>query len=85
MKSNYKKVEPIQKLVIVNQRMRHGDVSKISKKLETTSHKVNSVLDGKSEDSKILNAAYNMTRNRKKNTQVIKTLTAKKNAANVEG
>ena len=85
MKSTYKKLEPIQKLVIVNQRLRHGDVSKVSKKTGTSAHKVTSVLEGKSEDKRILNVAYNLTRNRKKNFQVIKTLTAKRNAANVEG
>ena len=84
-KSNYKKLQPVQKLVVVNQRLRHGDVSRVSKETGFSSSKVTSVLDGKSEEQRILNVAYNLTRNRKKNFQVIKALRTKINAANVEG
>lgn len=79
--NTYKKLQPIQKLVIVNQRLRHGDMSKVSKKTGFSSTTVSSVLEGKSENERILNAAYDLTRSRKKNFHVIKDLIAKKNKA----
>lgn len=76
--TTYKKLQPVQKLVVVNSRLRHGDMSKVAKKTGFSSTKVSSVLEGKSENDRILNFAYNLTRNRKKNFQVIKDLTTKK-------
>jgi len=70
----YKKLEPIQKLAIVNARLRHGDMSKIAKKTNSNPAAVKKVIEGLAEDKKILNVAYNAVRNRKKNFQVIKEL-----------
>lgn len=82
----YKKLQPVQKLVVVNSRLRHGDMSKVAKKTGFSSSTVSSVLEGKSENERILNTAYDMTRGRKKNFQVIKDLTSKKNTPTpVEG
>lgn len=76
----YKRLTPVQKLVVVNQRLRHGDMSKVAKKTGFSSSTVSSVLEGRSENERVLNAAYDMTRNRKKNFQVIKDLSKKPNS-----
>lgn len=76
----YKRLTPVQKLVVVNQRLRHGDMSKVAKKTGFSSSTVSSVLEGRSENERILNVAYDMTRNRKKNFQVIKDLSKKPNS-----
>lgn len=77
-KTTYKKLTPVQKLVVVNSRLRHGDMSKVAKKTGFSSTTVSSVLEGRTENERVLNAAYNITRSRKKNFQVIKDLTTKK-------
>ncbi|MFW9948507.1 MAG: hypothetical protein ACFFKA_00100 [Candidatus Thorarchaeota archaeon] len=81
----YKRLNPTQKLVVVNSRLRHGDMSKVSKKTGFSSAKVSSVLRGKSENERILNVAYDITRSRKENFKVIKDLTTKKNSTVTEG
>jgi len=70
----YKRLEPIQKLAIVNARLRHGDLSKIAKATESNPTTVRNVIEGKVENLKILNAAYDKVRQRKKNSEVIRTL-----------
>jgi hypothetical protein len=77
----YKKLQPVQKLVVVQSRLRHGDMSKVAKLTGFSSTKVTSVLEGNSENDRILNVAYDLTRSRKKNFQVIKDLTSKKNTS----
>ena len=74
----YKKLQPVQKLVVVNSRLRHGDMSKVARKTGFSSSTVSAVLEGRTENERILNVAYDMTRKRKKNFQVIKDLTSKK-------
>ena len=76
-KSTYKRLQPNEKLAVVNGRLRHGDMSKVAKKTGVSSTTVTSVIEGRKEDMKVLNAAYNITRSRKKNFQVIKQLTKK--------
>jgi len=78
----YKKLEPIQKVAIVNARLRHGDISRIAKSVGTNTTKVTNVIEGTVEDSKILNAAYDLTRKRKKNTEIIRSLESKNRKAN---
>ncbi len=68
----YKKLQPIQKLVVVNSRLRHGDMPKIARKSGFSSTTVRSVIEGNSLNERILNIAYDLTRNRKKNFKVIK-------------
>ena len=70
--NTYQKLQPIQKLVVVNSRLRHGDMSKIAKKVGISSTTVKSVIEGNSDNERVLNAAYNITRSRKKNFHVIK-------------
>jgi hypothetical protein len=54
-------------------------MSKVSKTTGFSSTKITSVLEGKTENDRIINVAYDLTRKRKKNFQVIKDLTSKKN------
>ena len=76
-KRTYRKLTPTQKLVVVNSRLRHCDMSKVSKKTGFSSSTVSSVLEGRSDNERILNVAYDITRGRKKNFKVIKDLTSK--------
>ena len=84
-KTTYKKLEPVQKLVSVNARLRHGDMSKVAKKTGVSSTTVTSVIEGRKEDMKVLNAAYDLTRKRKKNFHVIKSLQKKTVPSGTEG
>ena len=84
-KSTYKRLQPTEKLAVVNARLRHGDMSKVAKKTGASSTTVTSVIEGRKEDMKVLNAAYDLTRNRKKNFQVIKQLTKKTVLSGTEG
>lgn len=78
-KKTYKKLTPVQKLVVVNARLRHGDMSKVAKKTGFSPTTVKTVVEGRSTNERILNAAYDVTRQRKKNFQVIKDMTARIN------
>jgi len=70
-KKTYKKLTPVQKLVVVNARLRRGDMAKVSNITGFSSTTVRTVLEGRSFNDRILNVAYDMTRQRKKNFQVI--------------
>ena len=70
-KKTYKKLTPVQKLVVVNARLRRGDMSKVSNITGFSPTTVRTVLEGRSFNDRILNVAYDMTRQRKKNFQVI--------------
>jgi hypothetical protein len=76
-KRTYKKLTPVQKLVVVNARLRHGDMAKVAKITGFSSTMIKTVVEGRSFNDRILNTAYDMTRQRKKNFQVIKDMKAK--------
>ena len=76
-KRTYKKLTPVQKLVVVNARLRHGDMAKVAKKTGFSPAMVKTVVEGRSFNDRILNTAYDMTRQRKKNFQVIKDMTSR--------
>ncbi len=78
-KKNYKKLTSIQKLVVVNARLRHGDMSKVAKKTGFSPTTVKTVVEGRSNNDRVLNAAYDITRQRKKNFQVIKDMATRIN------
>lgn len=77
--TTYKKLTAVQKLVVVNQRLRHGDMSKVAKRTEFSPTTVKNVIEGKTENDRVLNVAYDLTRGRKKNFQVIKDFSTKRN------
>lgn len=76
-KKTYKKLTPVQKLVVVNARLRHGDMAKVAKRTGFSSTMVKTVVEGRSVNDRILNTAYDMTRQRKKNFKVIKDMTSR--------
>lgn len=82
----YRKLQPVQKLVVVNSRLRHGDMPKIARKSGFSSTTVKSVIEGNSSNERILNVAYDLTRSRKKNFQVIRDfqVNTKKNVLTTE-
>jgi hypothetical protein len=77
--TNYRKIKPVQKLVVVNSRLRHGDLSKVARITGFSPSTVKSVIEGNTENFRVLNAAYDVTRSRKKNFQVIKDMTTRMN------
>lgn len=80
IKRTYNKLGPVQKLAIVNSRLRHGDISRIAKETGFSSSTVSKVIEGNSSNERILNVAYDVTRRRKKNFHVIKDMETKSNS-----
>ena len=77
--TTYQKIKPVQKLIVVNSRLRHGDMSKVARMAGGSPTTVKSVIEGKQENFKVLNVAYDVTRQRKKNFQVIKDMKSRIN------
>ena len=75
----FKRLTPVQKLVVVNARLRRGDMAKVANITGYSPTTVGSVLEGNSFNDRILNAAYDMTRFRKKNFHVIKDMKSRIN------
>lgn len=69
--SSYKKLSYAQKLVIVNRRQRHGDVAEVAYRTDYSTTHVSDVLSGKEFNLRILNAAYDLLRNRKSNSTYV--------------
>lgn len=65
--SSYKKLSYTQKLVNYNQRKRFGDVTVIAERTGYSTAHVSDVLNGKYENSRIMNAAYDRARGRNVN------------------
>lgn len=71
-KQTIKRLDPMQKIACVNSKLRLGDVPKLAAKTGVASIIINQVIEGRKDNSKVLNAAYDLTRGRKTNAQVIK-------------
>jgi hypothetical protein len=65
--SSYRKLNYTQKLANYNQRKRHGDVVKIAWETSYSEAHVSDVLNGKYENTRIMNKAYDTARGRKVN------------------
>lgn len=65
--SNYKKLSYTQKLANYNQRKRNGDVVKIAWETFYSETHVSDVLNGKYENNRIMNKAYDTARGRRAN------------------
>ena len=65
--SSYQKLSYTQKLVNYNQRKRFGDVTVIAERTGYSTTHVSDVLNGKYENSRIMNAAYDRARGRNVN------------------
>lgn len=84
-KKTYKRLTPVQKLVVVNARLRRGDMAKVANVTGYSPTTVGSVLEGNSFNDRILNVAYDMTRFRKKNFHVIKDMKSRINKLTTAG
>ena len=69
--SSYKKLSYTQKLAIVNSRQRRGDVAEIAYRTDYSTTHVSDVLSGKEFNERILNATYDLLRNRKANSTYV--------------
>lgn len=65
--SSYQKLSYTQKLVNYNQRKRFGDVTVIAERTGYSTTHVSDVLNGKYENSRIMNVAYDRARGRNVN------------------
>ena len=72
--SSYKKLTYLQKVSIVNRKLRIGDIAKIAEQTEYSSTHVSDVLSGRRFNNQILNEAYDTVRGRISNPQKIRTL-----------
>jgi hypothetical protein len=76
---SYKKLTYLQKVSIVNRKLRIGDISRIAEATEYSSTHVSDVLSGKRFNNRILNEAYDTVRGRVSNPERIKTLLQNEN------
>ena len=72
--SSYRKLTYLQKLSIVNRKLRIGDVARIAENTEYSPSHVSNVISGYDQNLRIVNNAYNMVRDRMANPQKIKAL-----------
>ena len=66
-RGSYEKLSYTQKLSRINRRLRQGDVSEVSHRTDYSVTHVSDVLSGRYTNERIVNKAYDMTRNRKEN------------------
>lgn len=70
-RSSYRKLSYIQKLAIVNNRKRRGDVTAAAIDTAFSPSYTSEVLSGKYTNVRIINAAYDRARGRVENTQLV--------------
>jgi hypothetical protein len=70
-RGSYRKMSYIQKLAIVNNRKRHGDVTATAIATEYSPSYVSEVLSGKYCNERIINRAYDRARGRIENTELV--------------
>lgn len=76
--SSYRKLTYLQKVSIVNRKLRMGDVSRIAENTNYSLSHVSNVLNGRDVNVRIVNDAYNMVRDRMSNPEKIKSLSENK-------
>lgn len=67
----YRKLPYTQKLAVINSRLRQGDVVNIANRTGFSASFTSEVIGGVYQNERIVNRAYDMTRGRVKNTQLI--------------
>ena len=67
----YRKVPYTQKLATINSRLRQGDIATVAERTGFSTSFTSEVIGGVYQNSRIVNRAYDMTRGRIKNTQLI--------------
>ncbi len=70
-RGSYRKLSYTQKLAIVNNRKRRGDVNTVSMETDFSPAYTSEVLSGKYINERIVNAAYDRARGRVENTSLI--------------
>jgi hypothetical protein len=71
---SYRKLTYIQKMALVNRKLRNGDITTIASSINYSVTHVSDVLRGKQINERILNKAYDYTRGRINNTTKIERL-----------
>jgi hypothetical protein len=67
----YRKLPYTQKLAVINSRLRQGDVAQIADRTGFSPSFTSEVIGGIYQNARIVNRAYDMTRGRIKNAQLI--------------
>ena len=67
----YRKLPYTAKLAVINSRLRQGDVSEVATRIGFSPSFTSEVIGGIYRNDRIVNRAYDMTRGRIKNTQLI--------------
>lgn len=67
----YRKLPYTAKLAVINSRLRQGDVVKVAERTGFSPSFTSEVIGGLYTNAKIVNKAFDMTRGRVKNTQLI--------------
>lgn len=70
-RGSYRKLSYIQKLAIVNNRKRYGDITATAIETDYSPNYVSEVLSGRYCNDRILNRAYNRARARIENTHLV--------------
>jgi len=70
-RGSYRKMSYTQKLAIVNNRKRRGDVTAVAIETEFSPSYVSEVISGKYSNERILNRAYDRARGRTENTELV--------------
>jgi hypothetical protein len=70
-RGSYRKLSYSQKLAIVNNRKRHGDITATAIETDYSPNYVSEVLSGKHYNERILNRAYNRARARIENAHLV--------------
>lgn len=73
---SYEKATYLEKVSRTNRRLRFGDVTRVAESTGFSSNYVSEVLGGKYMNSKIVNSAYDITRNRMSNVTKLSILEA---------
>lgn len=72
--TQYAKKTYLQKVALTNKKLRTGDISAIAESTMYSNTHVSDVLSGKEFNTRIVNFAYNKTRNRMSNTKKLSQL-----------
>ncbi len=76
---SYKKLTYLQKVSIVNRKLRIGDISRVAEATGYSITYVSDIISGKHFNNRILNEAYDTVRGRVSNPERIKTLLQNEN------
>lgn len=70
-RGSYTKLSYIQKVSRINRKLRHGDIARVALETGYSTTHVSDVLSGKYFNDRIVNEAYDRTRGRKSNADLL--------------